>query len=269
MMMENDAFRQHAAALGADFRSAACFLTSVPATAFGAADSRTFDLRRSARVFPFVGGLIGAAGGLVILLGQALGLPPFVTALLAVTVMVGLTGALHEDGLDDTADGFGGGTTITHKLEIMDDSRIGSFGAIALLLSLLLRVTAIAALIPAGGIRAAAAIIAAEAVSRAAMVRQWHDLPAARPGGTADQAGPPDERAMLVAMAGALFVATITILPTFGLSALLVGVAALAAATIGCAWLSRSQIGGQTGDTLGACQQCAAIAFLIGITPFA
>ena len=118
-------------------------------------------------------------------------------------------------------------------------------------------------------IRAAAALVAAEAASRGAMVRQWHDLPAARPGGTADRAGPPDERAMLVAMAGALFIATITILPTFGLWALLVGLAVLTAATIGCAWLSLNQIGGQTGDTLGACQQCAAIAFLIGITPFA
>ena len=267
--MANDHLRQHAAGLAADFRSATCFLTSLPATAFGAADGQSFDLRRTVRVFPFVGALVGAAGGLVVMIGQAVSLPASVVALLAVTVMVGLTGALHEDGLADTADGFGGGATVARKLEIMDDSRIGSFGAIALILSLLLRVAAIAALIPAGGVRAAAGLVAAEAASRAAMVRLWHDLPAARPGGTSDQAGPPDERAVLVAMVGALLIAAITILPTFGLWALAVGAAALTVTTIGCAWLSRNQIGGQTGDTLGACQQCASIAFLIGITPFA
>lgn len=266
--MNDDPFRQHAAAIAADFRLAAGFLTRIPMAAFGGAAEQRFDFRRTVRVFPLIGALIGTAGGLILILSAALGIPSLVGAVLAVAAIVGLTGGLHEDGLADTADGFGGGTTATRKLEIMDDSRIGSFGVIALLVSLLLRVAIVAALVPTGGLRALAALAAAEAASRGAMVWLWYDLPAARPGGAADKAGPPDEQPTFLAVIGALVIAVLAILPTFGIWAMLAGLAALIATAIGCARLSVHQIGGQTGDTLGACQQCTSIAFLIGITPF-
>jgi len=268
-MKDDDALREYANAILADFRLALVFLTSIPGTAFGQATDQPPDFRRGARVFPLVGALIGAAGGLVIIVGGALGLPASIAAVLAVTGTVLLTGALHEDGLADTADGFGGGGTAQRKLEIMDDSRIGSFGTVALVLSLILRVLAIAAIVPAGGFRAAAALIAAEAASRGAVVRLWHELPTARPSGVADGAGPPDERAMLFALVSAALIVAIIVIPAFGIWAALVGTFILIATAFGFMRLSAHQIGGQTGDTLGACQQCTAIAFLVAIVPFA
>jgi len=259
--------RERTDALIADFRAALVLLTRFPGVA--GTENIPFDYRRAAQMFPVVGIVIGAVGGVVLVLGGATGLPPLVTAGLAVAVTVALTGALHEDGLADTADGFGGGGTTARKLEIMDDSRIGTFGAVAVVLSILLRVAALAALVPIGGIRAAAALIAAEAVSRGGMVRIWHDLPPARPGGLADRAGPPDDRAAHVAVAVSALVVVVLIIPTFGLWAALIGCAAIVGVGFGCATLFINQIGGQTGDALGASQQCMAIGLLVAMTPFA
>ena len=268
-MKDDDALREYATAVSADFRLALVFLTSIPVTAFGQATDQPPDFRRGARVFPLVGALIGVAGGFVIVVSVALGLPASIAAALAVMGIIFLTGALHEDGLADTADGFGGGGTAQRKLEIMDDSRIGSFGAVALILSLLLRVLALAALVPAGGFRAAAALIAAEAASRGAVVGLWHELPTARPSGVADGAGPPDENAMLFALACGAIILAVVIIPAFGIWAALVSALILIATAFGFVRLSAHQIGGQTGDTLGACQQCTSIAFLVGLVPFA
>jgi adenosylcobinamide-GDP ribazoletransferase len=265
-MTDNDPLREQGRPLAANFRSALAFLTLIPASA--RASDQPFDFRRAAQMFPLVGAVIGAAGGLTVMVAIALGLPALVAAGLAVAATIELTGALHEDGLADTADGFGGGATAARKLEIMDDSRIGTFAAVAIVLSITLRVTALATLVAAGGFRAGAALIAAEAVSRGAMVKVWHDLPQARPRGMADRAGPPDERTTLVAVAVSAVIVAIAIVPTLGLWAAFAGAAAVIAAGFGCARLFANQISGQTGDTLGACQQCTAIAFLIAVTPF-
>ena len=268
-MTDNDPFREQGPALATNFRSALAFLTRIPASALGGAADQPFDFRHAAEMFPLVGAVIGAAGGLVAMVAIALGLPALVAASLAVAATIVLTGALHEDGLADTADGFGGGTTAARKLEIMDDSRIGTFGAVAIVLSVTLRVAALATLVAAGGFRAAAALIAAEAASRGVMVKIWRDLPPARPGGIADRAGPPDERAALVAVAASVVIVAIAIVSTLGLWAAFAGAAAVIAVGFGCARLFANQIGGQTGDALGACQQCTAIALLIAVTPFA
>jgi adenosylcobinamide-GDP ribazoletransferase len=251
--------RSHTVTLGDEFRAALALLTRIPLPAAPDDAGQPFDYRQAAKVFPLVGAGIGAAGGVVLVLGNALGLPALVAVCLAIAATVALTGALHEDGLADTADGFGGGATVTRKLEIMADSRIGTFGAVAVTLSIVLRISTLAALLPAGGLRAAAALIAAETASRGAMVKLWHDLPAARPGGMADRAGPPDNRATFFAIASALVIVAAAIVPTFGLWAALTGTAALIAVGVGCALLFLNQIAGQTGDALGASQQVTAI----------
>jgi adenosylcobinamide-GDP ribazoletransferase len=176
-----------------------------------------------------------------------------------------LTGGLHEDGLADTADGFGGGATAARKLEIMDDSRIGTYGASAVVFSILLRVGALASLMPLGAFRAALALVAAEAVSRAAVVRLWQELPAARLGGLAHETGPPDQQAMVVALVAALVIAVVLVWPAAGFWAAVLGILLAIAGTYIFTRLSYREIGGRTGDTLGACQQIAVIAFLIGV----
>ena len=95
-------------------------------------------------MFPLVGAILGAVAAGALFAAAALGLPPPLSAPLAITALIALTGALHEDGLADCADGFGGGATSARKLEIMKDSRIGAFGALALAIALYLRIVALA-----------------------------------------------------------------------------------------------------------------------------
>jgi adenosylcobinamide-GDP ribazoletransferase len=251
-----------------DLRSSIAFMTRLPAGWFGPARTERPDFRRAARVFPVVGGLVGLIGGVILIVAARLGEPLLVAAGLAVAVTMLVTGGLHEDGLADTVDGFGGGNTAARKLEIMDDSRIGAFGAAALVFSILFRVGALATLAAGGASHAALALVAAEAVSRAASVRLWHHLPAVRLSGLAHDTGTPDQNAMLIALAIAGAIVVITVVPTLGLAAAVVGCLCAAAATYGFTRLSAQAIGGRTGDTLGACQQIAAVAFLIGVAVF-
>jgi adenosylcobinamide-GDP ribazoletransferase len=186
-----------------------------------------------------------------------------VAAALAVATTILVTGGLHEDGLADTADSFGGSTT-EKKLEIMDDSRIGSYGAAALAISILVRVLALGAVAAGGSWRGLLVLVAAEAVSRAALVRLWHDLPAARMGGLSNDTGAPDQNAMLVALAVAAVIAVVFALPGVGLWPTVLAGALAIAGTYGTIRLVSRTLGGRTGDTLGACQQVAVAAFLVG-----
>ena len=178
-------------------------------------------------------------------------------ALLAVAAQVLLTGGLHEDGLADIADGFGGGRTRADKLRILRDSRIGSFGAMALMLALLARIGALAAL--ASPALVAAALIAAGAASRAALPVIMVSIAPARDEGLAVAAGRPHP---LRAAAGAAIaiLAALAVLPPAMATA---GLVAAAGAALATGLLARRQIGGHTGDVLGAAQQLAEIAFLL------
>ena len=267
-MMAEDPFRTELNAVIDDLKTATVFLTRVPARLLGPSLEARPDFRRAARVFPVVGALVGLAGGIVLVLAALLGENVLIAAGLAVLATLALTNALHEDGLADTVDGFAGGATSERKLEIMDDSRIGTFGAAALVFSILFRVGALMSIAAAGPFRAALALVAAEAVSRAAMVRLWHDLPAARMSGLAADTGPPDERAMLIALGAAAAIVGIVVIPSSGFTAAVMASVIAAAATYLFIRICAHEIGGRTGDTLGACQQIAAIAFLIGLAAF-
>jgi adenosylcobinamide-GDP ribazoletransferase len=202
--------------------------------------------------YPLIGGVVGIAGAAVFWLALQLGLPPIVAAICAIAVTILITGALHEDGLADTADGFGGGATVARKLEIMRDSRIGSFGAIALMLSLSLRVAALAALADP-----LIALLAAGVLGRGAMIGMMLALPPARPDGMAASLGPVP---FTPAMVGIGIACACVLLPHGG--------RALLAAAAACGlmvWLARRQIGGYTGDVLGAAEQAAECAVLLAL----
>jgi adenosylcobinamide-GDP ribazoletransferase len=265
--MADDPFRAELNAIATDLKGSLVFLTRVPGWLVGETGETRPDFSRAARVFPAIGLLVGIVGGLVLIITRELGEPPLVAGGLAVLATFLLTGGLHEDGLADTADGFGGGETAERKLEIMDDSRIGTYGAAALLFSLGLRIAALADITILGAWHAAFALLAAETVSRAAMVRLWYALPAARPG-LSEQTGPPDPHAMLIAVGIAAVVVVVAIIPTFGFWAAVAASLLAVVVTGGLTLLARSQIGGRTGDTLGACQQAVAVAFLLGVAAF-
>ena len=240
-----------------DARLVAGFLSRVVPPPSGAAGARP--LAGAARAFPLVGAGLGLGAGTVYAAAAGLGLAPTLAAVCAVAALVLATGALHEDGLADTADGFGGGATRDDKLAIMRDSRIGSYGVIAVVLMLIARIAALAAL--ADPALAVAALAVAGAASRAALPAVMLAVAPARRDGLAAAAGRPGRRDVALGGALALIVALIALDAGSAVAALAAG--ALAAFAV--ALLARRQIGGYTGDVLGAVQQASEVAMLFAI----
>jgi adenosylcobinamide-GDP ribazoletransferase len=238
-----------------DFKTALAFLTRLPIRLGRRVEPRA--LAASAPWFPIVGALIGLAGAAVYTLGARLGLTSFIAATLCLGALALLTGALHEDGLADTADGFGGGRTPEQKLRIMRDSRLGTYGAIALVLALLARLGALSTIATPSAV--AAALIASGAASRALLPLAMTLWPPARPDGLGAAAGRP---ALWQAVGTGALALILLLLLLDPMQAAIGAIAALAAgSTVGA--LARQQIGGLTGDVLGAVQQAGEIAVLL------
>lgn len=235
-----------------DISAGFALLTRLPLRASDAALSRG---AKAAWCWPLVGAGLGGLAGIAALILLGLGLPVSLTAGFCLALTALTTGALHEDGLADTVDGFWGGWEPARRLEIMKDSHIGSYGVIALILSLGLRWMALTLLFDAG--LALPALIAVGALSRAVMPALMHALPAAREGGLSRSVGRvPFDTAVLGAALGAVLG-----LLSLGLVALPL-VLVVVACGFGIGALAQAKIGGQTGDVLGAAQQVAEIALL-------
>ncbi len=202
--------------------------------------------------YPLVGLLVGGLAAVVHAGLAALALPEPLPALWTLAATVLLTGGLHEDGLADAADGLGGGASVSARLAIMRDSRIGSFGATALVLALGLRVAAIAALGP----RVVPALLASAVLGRAAMLVVLALLPPARRDGVAAGLAPGGTR-LLAGMV--LSLTPLLLLPPRVAAA---GLATAVAAALAAAWIARRLLGGHTGDVLGAAEQLAECATL-------
>jgi adenosylcobinamide-GDP ribazoletransferase len=220
------------------------------------------------RHFPLVGMLVGGVGALT-LVGAAQLWPAWVAALLALAATVALTGGFHEDGLADTFDALGGVVLREKALAIMKDSRIGSYGALALGLSLLLRAALLAVLATRPMLGAVAALLASHALGRAAAVGVMVSLPY---GGDAEHA-----KAKPLALAVAprnlgigllwcgLLGAGLVAVGIAPVRLLLAVVAAVFVAVLMRHWLRR-RLGGYTGDGLGATEQLTEIAVLLAFT---
>ncbi len=237
-----------------EFLTATAVLTRLPVAT---AETEPGAVAQSCWAFPAVGAGIGMIAALAMLLASVFGLGGAASALLALVAAGFVTGALHEDGLADTADGFGGGRDREQKLAIMRDSRQGSYGVIALILSIGLRAVALAS-IP-GPIEGGLALIAAHAASRAFLAPAMLLLTPARTDGLGAMAGTPGRTATLLAVAIGVFIALGMLGPVRGTVALVASGAAVAAT----AALARRQIGGYTGDVLGAFQQIGEIVMLL------
>ncbi|SEL10426.1 cobalamin-5'-phosphate synthase [Roseovarius azorensis] len=215
---------------------------------------------RAAWAYPLAGVLIGSLAALGGLGALWLGLPAPVAALVALSLMIALSGALHEDALADTTDGLCGGWTPERRLEIMKDSHIGSYGVIALCLSLGARWSALWMLYQVSPATATSALIVSATLSRAMMPLLMTALPHARTTGLSHNVGRAPGSTAALGLAIAL-VMTLLLLGGAGMSA--IAVAALT--TLALALIARARIGGQTGDILGATQQLAEIAILFSL----
>lgn len=229
------------------------FCTRLPQPQMAVSDSA---LARAAWALPLAGLVVGIAGAAVYALARRLGLPPWPASALAVAATLLVTGALHEDGLADTADGFGGGALREQKLTIMRDSRIGAYGVCALALALILRVAALASF--GNGHLAVWALIASHVGARAA-VPFLMLLPPARSDGLSHDAGRPPAEALAAAAAIGFVIVAFCLYPGRAIVALI----ALAVVTGVMAWLTSRQIEGQTGDVLGALEQVSEITVLL------
>ena len=239
--------------LKTDLTAAAMLLTRLPVR--GTPTPRAAE---AAWAWPLIGLLVGTIATACGWLAWGLGATQAVAAAVTLAVSVLLTGALHEDGLADTADGLWGGGEHARRLEIMRDSRIGTYGTIALVLSLMLRWSLVATALMQG--QFFAVVVTAALVSRAPMAVAMRWLPAARPDGLSRGTGRPPARAAYIAVALA-----IGVLVLHGAHGLLAG-----ALVVSVLWalgrLARARIGGQTGDVLGAVQQLSEIAVLVALT---
>lgn len=243
------------ASLISDFWRAMTLLSRVPVVDID--DFRPVMIARSVWTWPLVGLLLAGLALLPAMLVHYLTDNALIFAIFAVAGMVLLTGSMHEDGMADCADGFGGGVGRARKLEIMRDSHIGTYGVVALILCVGLRLIVLNSAASIG--QAAIAFLMMAITSRAAMPVVMRILPSARDNGLGKGAGRPGWIPILV---GIVIAAGLCVV----LSGVFVTLAVLLGALMAIALVSlvaRWQIGGQTGDVLGATQLCAEL--FIGI----
>ena len=212
---------------------------------------RSEDLARSTLYFPIVGLIIGLLGGIVLFFAD-LFVPPVVAVLLCMGTTVALTGALHEDGLADAVDGLMGGLEPRRRLEIMKDSRLGSYGAVALWFALTAKLVLLTALLENGVFAAVCALIVAQGLGRAATVMLLFGHPYL--GGDGSKSTPFGNTVTRKEFVTALIAPTLIAFIFLGSNAFLPLMVA-ATATWAAGIYFRKKIGGITGDCLGATNQ--------------
>jgi len=241
--------------LAADIAACVGFFTRLPAARFGLPE---VDFANAMWAAPVAGAIVGVCGGAAYAAAIWLSLPPSLAALVALGVVLMVTGSLHEDGVADVADAFGGGNTRERKLEILKDSRNGTFAVVALVMTLLARWAAMAAL--GASSFAFVALIAVHATSRALVPPFMNLVAPARPEGLSASIGKvPGNVALAAAALGILA------LLLLGLATAFTAVICLFVLFLALKWLTEGQIGGQTGDVLGMLQQCGEIVVLFVI----
>lgn len=237
------------------FKIALQFLTQLPVGSIG--DCPPDWLARSAKYMPLIGAIVGAIAGAAIILSAAF-LPAPLPTVIGLVVAIAITGALHEDGLADTADAFGGGRTRERRLEIMHDSRIGTYGTLALISVLALKGAALVALTPWN---AAFVMVAGHAGARLAAILTMWRLPHA--GGGVAKVSQKVSNLTLSEVAVAIALGLIPGLLVLGVAKFVVAALVAFAAASLIAVIARRKIAGYTGDVLGAVEQVFETAFFV------
>ena len=204
--------------------------------------------------FPIIGAIIGGLAGFGLMVANALMLPTSLSAALALLTLIALTGAMHEDGLADCADGFWGGHTHERRLEIMKDSSIGAYGAVILIVFLLAEWSAFETLAHSTPVLTLAGV---GSISRLPMIIALRVIPNARETGLAANVGIPQLCSIQIAC-GLTVLISFLCLGIFGLIITIIGI--LFALPV--FFIAKEKIGGQTGDVLGASQKCAELGAL-------
>ncbi len=248
-----------------DIKLATAFLTRIPVPASRA------KMPGALRVFPLIGLILGVLSGALALALISIGLSATMAIIFALAFLAVLTGALHEDALADVADGFGGGSTIERKLEIMKDSRIGTFGVVALIFVIIVRMVSlseIAASSYAGPEVIVFAWAAAACLARAFAVSLMATTKNARGAGLAQSVGVPNTRTHMQALLLGLLLGASMSVYIAGWTPTLAAILVLVAVFLGVRWLAIRQIDGHTGDVVGAVVISCETTFLVALTLF-
>ncbi|PTW57565.1 cobalamin-5'-phosphate synthase [Breoghania corrubedonensis] len=269
--MTSDEQRQHdagertrATSWLADLGCCLRFFSRVPVPPLASDDDPAAppNLSHAVRCLPLAGFALGLPAATVLLILGQTALPSLLLAAFALTALAATTGALHEDGFADVADGFFGGATRERRLEIMADSRIGTFGGLALILLQISLAAGLAAIIVRQGLDAAAmVIVCGAAVSRAAALWPWTLLDAARPGGLSHRFGAPSLSTARLATGIAVLI-NVGLTFNGGFSHWLITLAGAGIGAFGVGALAKARIGGHTGDVIGAAQQAAWLGYV-------
>ncbi|MHC3127648.1 hypothetical protein OB03_10330 [Brevundimonas sp. GN22] len=241
------------------FFCAVQFLTRIPTLQLD--DFQPEWIQQSARYYPAVGVVVGGVSGCVLWLACLIW-SPWIAAVLAVAAGMALTGCFHEDGLADTADGIGGGQTRSRRLEIMKDSRLGTYGASVLFMNLALRILCVGTLASTSPLLGLSCVLAANVMGRSIAVIAMAAMPYGGDPGMAKE-GKPDRTTVLNVVI-AFSVGALALLPFTPLQATIAVAVGIAVAAIP-ACLAWRLLGGRTGDVLGAIEQAFEIGFLLAM----
>lgn len=239
-----------------DFFAALMLLTRIPVKWDKISPDHPPNMHRCLWAYPFVGMLLGSITAIVYFGFSLTTIPSSVAVVITLCFLIFLTGAFHEDGLADTADGFGGGHDKQAKLEIMRDSRIGTYGGLALIAAFLIKIFALIELSQTEVIKI---LIIAAVYSRLMILIMLILLEPAREDSLSTQSGKPSGNILLFAIAGSLFVAGLIINVRVALIMFVVAVTI----TYLFSRLARRQVGGYSGDILGASQQISEITIYV------
>lgn len=235
----------------------------------GDRDHEAPELNRIALALPFASVLIGLLPALLVMGATWLGIPTYFAAALGVAAMLVATGAMADDAIADAADGLFGGSTVERRLEIMKDSRHGTYGVAALALYLIFRVTALGALAASNPLAAGAVWLAATVIARSGSLWLTLELPAARSGGASASVGRLTRRPFGIGAAFAAVIAFVLAAPFTSIFGVVLALATAAGVALGWSVVCRKLIGGQTGDLIGALHALNEIAVLTVLLIFA
>ena len=248
-----------------EIKLALAFLTRLPVPASNA------KMPAALRVFPLIGFMLGVFSGALGLALISVGLSTTLAIIFALAFSVLLTGALHEDAIADVADGFGGGATTESKLEIMKDSRIGTFGVAALIFVMILRMVSLSEIAASNFVGPEVIVFAwaaAACLARALAVSLMATTKNARGSGLAQSVGKPNTRTHMQALVLGLLLSSSMSVYIAGWTPTLAAILISVAVFLSVRWLAIRQIGGHTGDVAGAVVILCETAFLVSLTLF-
>lgn len=235
----------------------------------GASPHQKPDLSRIAMALPLASLAIGAGPALILIGAVLIGLPSYYAATLAVAAMIVVTGAMAEDALADALDGLFGGQTPARRLEIMKDSRHGTYGVAAICLSIVLRVAGLGAIAAINPLVAGAIWLAAGIVARSSSLWLAVALPPARADGLSATAGSVSARSFAVGLVFAALLLFVLAGPATSVVGLVVAVLTTVVVVLGWTALVRRLVGGQSGDLIGALGALGEIGLLTTLLAFA